>query len=299
MLQAETQEKIIATPVQEQGPSDKGRKISAKKSWWIYVLLALGLILMIGPFVWMVLSSFKGAPELAQIPPTWWPITPTLSNYTRLFTYLNFPQYFLNSVILAVSITLCNLLFCSMLGYALAKLRFTGRNALFLLVMATLMVPSAVTLVPLFVLMSKLQLVNTLTAVILPEAAGALGVFLMRQFMLDIPDELLDAARVDGASEFYLYWKVALPLSGPALATLTILTFLASWNDFLWPLIVLTNDQSYNLPVALATFAIGEHGTDYGLLLAGSVVVVTPMIIVFLLLQRYFTQGISMTGLKG
>ena len=299
MLQAESPEQIIARPLPETTPEQSAQPKRVKTNWWVYVLLTVGLIIMIGPFVWMVLDSVKGQAELAQLPPTWLPVAPTLNNYSRLFTELNFPQYFLNSVILAVSVTVLNLLFCSMLGYALAKLKFVGKNALFILVLVTLMVPSTVTLVPLFVLMSKLQLVNTLTAVILPEAAGALGVFLMRQFMLDIPDELLDAARVDGASEFYLYWRIVLPLSGPALATLTILTFLASWNDFIWPLIVLTNDQSYNLPVALATFAVGEHGTDYGILLAGAVVVITPIVIVFILLQRYFTQGIAMTGLKG
>lgn len=304
MLQTQNpQQAVAASPAlettPEQPPQPPRLQQTAKSRWWVYLILTLGLIIMIGPFVWMVMDSFKGQAELAQLPPTWYPVSPTLNNYSRLFTDFNFPQYFLNTVILAVSITVLNLLFCSMLGYALAKLRFRGRKALFLLVLATLMVPSTVTLVPLFVLMSKLQLVNTLTAVILPESAGALGVFLMRQFMLDIPDELLDAARVDGASEFFIYWRVVLPLSGPALATLTILTFLASWNDFIWPLIVLTNDQSYNLPVALATFAIGQHGSDYGLLLAGSVLVVTPIVIVFLLLQRYFTQGIAMTGLKG
>ena len=299
MLKAESPEQIIAKPLSTPDQDEPNKAARAKKGWWIYVLLSVGLIIMVLPFVWMVLSSLKGQAELAQIPPTWIPLSPTLSNYSKLFTELNFPRYFMNSVILAVSITILNLLFCSMLGYALAKLKFVGKNALFLLVLATLMIPSAVTLVPLFVLMSKLQLVNTLIAVILPESATALGVFLMRQFMLDIPDELLDAARVDGASEFFIFWRIVLPLTTPALATLAILTFLASWNDFLWPLIVLTNDQQYNLPVAIATFAIGEHGTDYGLLLAGAVLVVTPIIIIFLLLQRYFTQGITMTGLKG
>jgi multiple sugar transport system permease protein len=299
MLQTESPEQIIAKPLAAPMKGEPNKAARAKKDWWIYVLLSVGLIIMVVPCVWMVLSSFKGQAELAQIPPTWIPLSPTLSNFSKLFTELNFPRYFMNSGILAVSITILNLLFCSMLGYALAKIKFAGKNALFLLVLATLMIPSAVTLVPLFVLMSKLQLVNTLIAVILPESATALGVFLMRQFMLEIPDELLEAARVDGASEFFIFWRIVLPLTTPALATLAILTFLASWNDFLWPLIVLTNDQQYNLPVAIATFAIGEHGTDYGLLLAGAVVVVTPIILIFLLLQRYFTQGITMTGLKG
>lgn len=297
MLQAEAPEKIITAPA----PSlDKpGRTARRKNNWWIYTLLILGLVAMIVPFVWMLLSSFKAQAELALVPPTWLPQAPTLDNYTRLFSSFSFPLYFMNSVILAVSITALNLLFCSMLGYALAKIKFVGKNSLFLLVMATLMIPSAVTLIPLFVVMSQLNLVNTLLAVILPECAQAFGVFLMRQFMLGIPDELLDAGRVDGANEFFLFWRIVLPLCKPALATLAILAFLGSWNDFLWPLVVLNSDQNYNLPVALATFAIGQHGTDNGLLLAGAVVVVTPVIIIFLLLQRYFTQGIAMTGLKG
>ncbi len=300
MLQAETREQMIPTAAASLGkPKREGKQTIAKNNWWIYTLLTLGLIIMIVPFVWMILSSLKGPAELSLLPPTWFPQSPTLMNYTNLFTQLNFPIYFLNSVILSVSITVLNLLFCSMLGYALAKLKFRGKNTLFLLVLATFMIPSAVTLVPLFVLMSNLGLVNNLLAVILPEAAAGIGVFLMRQFILAIPDELLDAGRVDGAGEFYIFWRVVMPLCGPALATLTIITFLGAWNDFLWPLIVLTSDQKYNLPVALATFAVGPHVNDTGLLLAGAVVLALPILIVFFLLQRYFTQGIVMTGLKG
>jgi multiple sugar transport system permease protein len=299
MLQAEIPKSLITEPVATVDTPRRDGKRTVSNIWWIYTLLTLGLLVMIIPFVWMVLGSFKGPAELAQIPPTWLPQAPTWGNYSKLFTQLNFPTYFLNSLILGVSITVLNVIFCSMLGYALAKLKFRGKQTLFLLVLSTIMIPSAVTLVPLFVLMSKIGLVNNLLAVILPEAAAAFGVFLMRQFMLSIPDELLDAARVDGAGEFYLFWRVVMPLCGPALATLTIFTFLASWNDFTWPLIVLTSDQNYNLPVALATFAVGPHVNDNGLLLAGAVVVVLPILIIFILLQRYFTRGIVMTGLKG
>jgi multiple sugar transport system permease protein len=161
------------------------------------------------------------------------------------------------------------------------------------------MVPSSVTLVPLFVLMSKLGLVNTYAAVILPFAAGAFGVFLMRQFMLGLPRDLLDQARIDGAGEWRIFWQIALPLSKPALAALGIFQFLASWNNFLWPLVALTDESKYTLPVALATFAIGQNKADYGLLMAGAVALVAPVIVVFLLLQRHFTQSIAMTGLKG
>jgi multiple sugar transport system permease protein len=265
----------------------------------VVLLLTLGLVVMVAPFVWMILGSIKSEAELLRFPPTWLPENPTLANYRELFDRLDFPLYFRNSVVIAGVTTLSNLFFCSMAGYALAKLHFVGRDKLFALILATMMIPGGITLIPSFVLISKLGLVNTLAGVIVPGTIGAFGVFLMRQFMLGIPDDLLDAGRVDGASEFHLFWRIALPLSMPALATLAIFTFLGSWNDFLWPLIVLTDESKYNLPVALATFAIGQHRLDNGLLMAGSLVIVAPVLLVFVLLQRHFTQGISMTGLKG
>jgi multiple sugar transport system permease protein len=234
-----------------------------------------------------------------QQPPTWIPETVTTDNYSRLWSRLDFPRYFWNSTFISLAITIANVVFCSMIGYALAKLRFAGRDLLFLLVIATLLVPGSVTLVPLFVLMSKLDLVDTYWAVILPAAAGPLGVFLMRQFMLAIPNDLLEAARVDGAGEFRIFWKIVVPLSAPAIAALGIITFLPSWNALLWPLVVLTSQEHYTLPVALAIFARGQFQADYGLLMAGSVVLVVPVIIVFLLLQRHFTQSVTMTGIKG
>jgi len=267
--------------------------------WWIYAILLLGLVAMIGPFLWMLVGSLKTQRELLQVPPTWVPENPTTSNYSRLFDRLDFPRYFWNSTLIAVMITLSNLLFCSMMGYALAKLRFVGRDKLFLLVLGTMLVPGSVTLVPLFVLMSKLGLVDNIFAVILPAAAGPVGVFLMRQFMLSIPDELLEAGRVDGASEFFLFRKVVLPLSAPALAALAILTFLPAWNSLLWPLVVLTSEENFTLPVALAIFARGQFAADYGLLMAGAVVLVVPVILLFLLLQRYFVQSQTMSGIKG
>jgi len=234
-----------------------------------------------------------------RVPPTWLPETWTIDNYDRLLTKLDFPRYFFNSVFIAGSVVLANVVFCSMVGYALAKLRFVGKNLVLLLVLATLMVPGSVTVIPLFVLMSKFNLVNTYWAVILPFAVGPFGVFLMRQFMMAIPNDLLEAARVDGAREFRIFWKVVVPLSWPAMAALGIITFLASWNSFLWPLIVLTDDRMYTLPVALGTFAIGQYQADYGLLMAGAVALVLPIIVVFLLLQRHFTESVANTGLKG
>jgi multiple sugar transport system permease protein len=265
----------------------------------LYALLILGLLAVVGPFIWMILGSFKSVAELLRVPPTWLPANPTLDNYNRLFVRLDFPRYFFNSAIVAVAVTFGNLLFCSMVGYALAKLNFPGRNSLFVLVLLTLMVPGAVTLIPQFVIISMLGLPNTHLGLILPFLAGPFGVFLMRQFMQGIPDELLEAARIDGASEYYIFWRIVLPLAAAALATLAILTFVGSWNSFIWPLVVATDDRMYTLPVALATFSTGHYSADYGLLMAGSVVMVIPVLIVFLLLQRFFIEGIAMTGIKG
>lgn len=264
----------------------------------LYLLLGGGLVVMVGPFVWMLVGSFKTEAEIRQNPPTWLPENATLDNYGTLFDRLDFPTYFTNSAVVAILTTVGNLLFCSAAGYALAKLRFPGRRVLFAVVLGTIMVPSIVTMVPLFVLSSNLGLVNTLAGLILPFLAQAFGVFLMRQFITSIPNDLLEAARIDGASELRIYAQIVLPLFRPALATLGILTFLASWNNFLWPLVSATTEDKYTLPVALALYAIGQNRTDYDILLAGSVVVVLPVLLVFVLLQRHFVRGIATTGLK-
>jgi multiple sugar transport system permease protein len=264
----------------------------------LYALLGGGLVVMVGPFVWMLVGSFKTEAEIRQVPPTWLPENATLANYGTLFDRLDFPAYFTNSAVVAILTTVGNLLFCSAAGYALAKLRFPGRRALFAVVLGTIMVPSIVTIVPLFVLSSNLGLVNTLAGLILPFLAQAFGVFLMRQFITSIPNDLLEAARIDGASELRIYARIVLPLCRPALATLGILTFLASWNNFLWPLVSATTEDRYTLPVALALYSIGQNRTDYDILLAGSVVVVLPVLFVFVLLQRHFVRGIATTGLK-
>ena len=265
---------------------------------WLYGVLLVGLVLVVGPFVWMLLSSFKPEAEVRAVPPTLWPRTVTTENYSELFTRLDFPTYFLNSAVVALAVTLGNLVFCSMLGYALAKLEFPGKRVLFVLVLATLMVPGVVTFVPLFVLTTNIGLANSLPGMILPFLAGPFGVFLMRQYVLGLPDELIQAARVDGAGELTIFARVIMPLCGPALATLGVLTFLTSWNNFLWPLVVATSEDKYTLPVALALYSVGQNATQYGLLLAGSVVVVIPVLVVFLVLQRFIMQGIAMTGIK-
>ncbi|HET6626225.1 MAG TPA: carbohydrate ABC transporter permease [Nocardioidaceae bacterium] len=275
--------------------TDQGRKGSTR---WVYVALVVGLVVMITPFVWMLLSSVKPEAEVRAVPPTWWPETVTLDNYRSLFTRLDFPTYFMNSTLIALAVTVGNVMFGSMLGYALAKLDFPGKRLVFGLVLLTLMVPGVVTFVPLFILTTNIGLTNTLPGMFLPFLAGPFGVFLMRQFISGLPDELIAAARIDGAGELRIFFSVILPLCGPALATLGILTFLTSWNNFLWPLVVAQTEDKYTLPVALALYSVGQNATQYGLLLAGAVVVVVPVIIVFLVLQRHIMQGISMTGIK-
>ncbi|MEU9929617.1 carbohydrate ABC transporter permease [Streptomyces anulatus] len=266
----------------------------------VYVLLSLGLLVMSAPFLWMGLSAFKTQSELSASPPVWIPTEWTLENFRQLLDKLDLPLYFMNSVIVAVLVTVSNLVFCSMLGYALAKLNFVGRNKIFGLVLGALMVPGNLMLLPLFVLMSKLQLIDSYAGLVLPFAAGAFGVFLMRQFMQSIPDELLEAARMDGASEWYIFWRIVMPLVKPALATLSIFTFLGSWNNFVWPLIATNDPDKYTLPVALATFATDPNkaGGSNGMLMAGAFLIVLPVLVVFIALQRHFTQGIATAGMK-
>jgi multiple sugar transport system permease protein len=274
------------------------RRARSGRQWWIYALLLAGLVLAVAPFVWMVLSSVKPDAEVRQVPPTWWPENPTLDNYRDLFQRLNFPRFFANSVIVATAVTLGNVVFCTMIGYALAKLSFPGRRTLLALVLTMLMIPTVATFVPLFVLVSNFGLVNTFGGLILPFLAQPLGVFIMRQFILGIPDELIDAARVDGAGELRILARVVAPLCGPAIATVAVITFFAQWNNFLWPLVVAQTEEKYTLPVALALYSVGQNNARFGLLMAGAVVIVIPILIIFALLQRYVVQGIAVTGLK-
>jgi multiple sugar transport system permease protein len=269
-----------------------------RRGRWLYVVLAVGLLVTLAPFLWMLLGSLKPEAELQRVPPTWWPETPSFDNFRQLFDRLDFPRFFANSVLVAVAVTAGNLVFCSMVGYALAKLDFAGKRLLFGLVLGMLMVPGVVTFVPLFVLVANLGLVNTYPGLVLPFLVTPLGVFLMRQFIMGLPDELIEAARIDGAGEWRIFSRVIMPLCGPALATLGILTFLSSWNNFLWPLVVAQSEDKYTLPVALALVSVGQNATRYGLLLAGSVVVILPVIALFVALQRYFVQGIATTGIK-
>jgi len=277
------------------------RRRRIRQNWghpWLYLPLFGCLLLMVAPFLWMLSGSFKPEADIRKVPPVLVPTAPTPASYRQLFSSLDFTTMFANSVIVALAVTAGNLLFCSMLGYALAKLDFRGRRAVFSLVIGTLMVPGLVTFVPLYVLVANMKLTGSLLGLILPFLAAPFGVFLMRQFISTLPDELIDAARVDGCRELAIYWKIILPLTRPALATLGIITFLGSWNNFLWPLVVAQNEDQYTLPVGLALASSGQDFTRFGVLLAGAVVVLLPVMVVFLLFQRHFVAGIATTGLK-
>ncbi|MFD6446983.1 carbohydrate ABC transporter permease [Promicromonospora sp. NPDC060204] len=293
----------ITAPAVTERPTRTPRPTSARRrsrsgTVLTYAALTFALVATLIPFAWMFLGSVKTEAELRQRPTTWWPQTFTWDNFAAWFGRLDIGTFFVNSVVVAVFTVLGTLVFCSMVGYALAKLDFPGKRLVFTLVLVTLMVPGVVTFVPLFVVVSKLGMVSTYPALILPFLAGPLGVFLMRQFIQDIPDSLIEAARIDGAGELRIFLRVVMPLCGPALATLAILTFLGSWNNFLWPLVVAQSEDMYTLPVALSLYSVGQNSTNYGVLLAGSVLIITPVLLLFVALQRYFIQGIAATGIK-
>lgn len=269
-----------------------------RSRWWLYLLLTVLLFLVVLPFVWMLLGSVKTQTELMSVPPKWVPEHPTLDNFRRLFASQPWGRFFANSTIVAVVVTVGNLLFSSMLGYALAHLSFPGKKIIFGAVMGCLMIPGLVTFIPQYVLIVNMGLANTLPALILPFLVQPFGVFLMRQFFLGLPRDLIEAGRIDGVGELGIFFRIFLPLATPAFATLGILTFLGSWNNFLWPLVVSSSDQTYTLPVALALVSTGQNQTDYGLLLAGATLVVMPILAVFLFFQRFFIEGIASTGLK-
>lgn len=263
----------------------------------LHALLLLLAVATLAPLLWMVSASFMPEGEANTEPPPLLPSRPTAEHYDELFTRLDLGRQLFNSLFLASAVTLISLLFNSMAGYAFAKLRFPGRDRLFGLLLAAMVIPAQVSMLPLFLLLKNLGLVNTYWGVIVPGMASILGIFLMRQYALSIPEELLDAARVDGASEFRIFRTVVLPLCRPVLVTLALFTFLNTWNDFMWPLIVLTDDSRYTLPVALANLS-GEHVLDTELMMAGAVLTTLPVLLLFLFLQRHYIAGITLGGVK-
>jgi multiple sugar transport system permease protein len=252
----------------------------------------------LGPLVWMVSVSFMAPGEASSTPPPLLPSAPTLGNYRELLAQTSMGRGFINTLLLAMGATLLALIFNVSAGYAFAKLRFAGRERLFRLLLGALLIPAQVAMIPLFLMLKSMGLVNTYLGVLLPPAANIFGIFLVRQYALSIPDDLLEAARIDGAGEVRLFWSIVLPVLGPILVTLAIFTFLGSWNDFLWPLIVLTDDSRHTLPVALASLT-REHVQDSELMMAGGVITVFPVLALFVVLQRYYIQGLLAGSIKG
>ena len=260
-------------------------------------ILTAGALVMIAPVVWAILSSSKTTNELAERKPSFLPNQLTLNNYTEALDRFDFTLYFRNSVVVTVSATLLTLTINSMAAFALAKYNFRGRNALFLLTLATIMIPLQVILLPVYKVVSDLGMTNSLWGLIIPPAATPTGVFLLRQYMLTLPDELLEAARIDGAGEWRIFLRIVLPLCRPALAVVAIFSVIWRWNDFLWPKIVAQQESIHTLPVALARMN-SELVVPFNLVLAMSVMSILPVIILFLLLQRQIITGIAQTGLK-
>ncbi|MBE3574871.1 MAG: carbohydrate ABC transporter permease [Firmicutes bacterium] len=261
------------------------------------IILTIYAILALVPLYWLFATSLIPQNAVLKFPPALFPDPPTLDNYVRLLKAGPIWRWLLNSALVAGIVTFFTLLFDSMAGYAFAKKRFPGRDQIFWVVISMMIIPGQVTLVPIFTVMSRLGLLNTLYAVVLPALADVFGVFLMRQFIQTIPSELEDAARIDGAGSFTIYLRVILPLAAPALAVLAIFTFMGNWNNFLWPLIVLNDPNKLTLPVGLATLQ-QENTVDYGLQMAGAALAAVPMIILFLSLQRYFIKGLTLGGVK-
>jgi multiple sugar transport system permease protein len=295
--------------------SSTGSKLAA------YVILVPLALLFVAPFCWLISASFQRVGDIFSWPPQWIPHHPTLNGYkvffgvgseaTRNYAAEGVTRWFINSAIVATSITALQLLFNSMAAYVFAKRRFPGRDVIFLMFLATMMVPPQVSLIPNYLILKHVPLfggndlfglgghgwLDSYYGLIMPSSASAFGIFLLRQYMLSIPDELLDAARIDGASEFKIFRRIVLPLCRPALAAMAIFVFTYAWEDFLWPLIVITSPNHQTAPLGLALFVV-KNRTSWDVLMAGSVIATLPMVAVFALFQRHFIRGISLSGLK-
>ncbi|OGS34840.1 MAG: sugar ABC transporter permease [Elusimicrobia bacterium RIFOXYC2_FULL_34_12] len=276
----------------------RARKIELLQKAISYILLTAIGISMILPFVWMVSTSLKEAGAVFAYPPEWIPNPFVFRNYSDAWEAVRFARLFWNSVFVAICTTVGQVITSSLAAYAFARLDFPGKDKLFLCYLATMMIPGQITMIPVFILLKELNWINTYKALIIPMMFTAYGTFMLRQFFMTIPKDLEDAAVMDGCTKFGIYWRVILPLSKPALATLATFTFLGNWNNFMWPLIVTNSEEMRTLPVGLAAFQ-GLYTTDWTLLMAASVIVIIPVLIVYIFNQRFFTKGVVMSGLKG
>jgi multiple sugar transport system permease protein len=282
---------------------NRGRTRPFRWSWLqvgLWVCLGLGSILMVGPFYWTLVTSFKSREEVRLFPPTWWPQSPTLEHWAKLADLRigSFVDFYRNSLLVAGSVTILVLITSALVGYVLAKYEFRGREVVFFGVLSMMMIPFNISIIPLYALIVDLNWSNTFWALIIPSIYSPFGIFLMRQFMHSIPNELIDAARIDGASDYGIFARIILPLSTAPLAALGIFTFIGQWDDFVWPLVVINDPARYTIPLGLSQFR-GRVGTDVGGLAAAAMIAVIPVLIVYFAAQRRFIEGIALTGMKG
>jgi multiple sugar transport system permease protein len=265
----------------------------------LHAVLMFGALSIIIPFLWMITTSFKTQAEVYQVPIQWVPAPLHFENYPKALGMAPFGIYFLNSALMGVGITLGRLAVCSLAGYAFARLRWPGRDTVFLVYLATMMIPSQVTLIPSYLIMTWFHWINTYYALILPGFASAFGTFLLRQFFVTLPRELEDAARIDGCNRLRVLWHIIIPLSRPAVSVLALFSFMGAWNEFLWPLLVTTSDNMRTVQVGLSVFKDQFYDVQWPQLMAGTTLVTVPVIVVYFLAQRQLVEGIAMTGLKG
>lgn len=279
-------------------PGSTSRRRSDPGAVATHAVLVLGAVAMVFPFVWQLLTAFKTMPESVRVPPTVLPEAWNLSAFQQVFTALPFTEMLTNSLLNTAGRTLGQLVFCSLAAYAFARLQFRGKNVLFAVFLSVLMVPSQLLVLPQHEIIQQLGLLNSVPALFLPGMFSAFGTFLLRQFFMALPKELEEAARIDGAGPFRIFWSIMLPLVRPALAALAVITAMWSWNDLLWPLVVNTDPETVPISAGLISLE-GQFLTDYPILMAGSVIASLPMLILYLLLQRHFVQGIALSGSKG
>ncbi|WP_449537960.1 carbohydrate ABC transporter permease [Ferdinandcohnia sp. Marseille-Q9671] len=265
-----------------------------------YLLMVLISLIMIFPFYWMAVSSLKTPTELAALPPVWWPGSPSFEAYQKIFDLIPFGRSILNSIIVTTGATVSILITSIMAGYVFAKYKFKGKNVLFVIVLSTMMVPQFVLIVPLYHMVNSMNLVNTLFGLILPNMANAFGIFLMKQFIEGIPDDLIEAAKLDGASEWKVLWKVIVPLLKPAASALVLFAFVFQWNNFLWPLTIVQTPEMNTVVLALNSLRSYTTSVEYtNVVMAGATIGILPSICLFIWLQKFFVEGIAMTGIKG
>lgn len=268
------------------------------KNFLIVAFLSLGAICTVMPFIWMMLGSMKSLGEIIKIPPTFFPKNPTLNNFRVVFDTIAFGRYYLNSILVSVVTTVIIVFTSALAGYVFSKFKFFAVNIMFILILSTLMIPFQMIMVPLYLVIRDLRVLDSYWALILPGLVSAFGIFLMKQFIETIPRDLIDAGRIDGCSEFGIFLKIILPLVVPALGALGIFTFMAEWNSYLWPLIVIDADSLRTIPLGLAALST-QHATRHNLVMAGASLAVIPVIVVVIIFQRHFVKGITLTGLKG